>query len=333
MTDRRPPEILLELSSAHILARALHVVAEIGTADDLGAEARSAEELAGGSGVTPDALGRLLRLLETQGVFSADEAGRWRHTESSRWLRSDHPTSVRAFVRMMGMPFGWGSFTALDHALRTDEPSVRVLDPAGPWAYLAAHPDQNAIFQQAMLAKAHGDVAAVLAAYDFSRHRRIADVAGGGGHLINAVLAAHEGTSGVLFELPHVAATVPASPRLEVVAGDFFADPLPACDAYLLMNIVHDWDDAAAGAILAAVAAAGRPGATVLLVETLLPEGPEPHWAKTLDVMMLALTGGRERTLTAYRDLLDAADLECERAIPTATAFSIVQARVRQTGA
>ena len=95
-------------------------------------------------------------------------------------------------------------------------------------------------------------------AYDFSRHRRIADVAGGNGHLIEAVLDAHPGVTGVLFELPHVAAAVAPTPKLEVRAGDFFTDALPRCDAYLLMNIVHDWDDADSVAILTAVAEAGR---------------------------------------------------------------------------
>jgi O-methyltransferase domain len=170
----------------------------------------------------------------------------------------------------------------------------------------------------------------VLDVYDFARHRRIADVAGGHGHLIRAVLAAHPNTTGALFELPAVAAEVPPTPRLDVVAGDFFTDPLPACDAYLLMNIVHDWADAEADAILTAVAEAGRPSrATVLLVETVLPESPEPHWATTLDIIMLALTGGRERTATEYKRLLDLAGIDLVRTLPTATPFSIVEGRVR----
>lgn len=240
--------------------------------------------------------------------------------------------SLRAFARMIGLPGIWGSVTELEHAARTGEPGICQLDPDGPWAYLERHPDQGAIFNQAMTAKAHGDVAAVLATHDFSRYRRIADVAGGRGHLISAVLEAHEKVSGVLFELPHVAAHVTAAPRLEVVAGDFFSDRLPACDAYLLMNVLHDWDDKPATAILQAVAAAGRSsGATVLIVETLLPDDPRPHWSKTLDVLMLAATGGRERTLSSYDELLRAADLELIGATPTATSVSIIEARVRRT--
>lgn len=326
---RPPAETLLELSTAHVTTRALHLIAEAGVADHLDGEPRTAEQLAADTDLDPDALHRVLRLLEVRGVFAADGDGRWRHTGTSRWLRSDHPQSVRAFIRMMGMPFGWGSFTALGHALRTGEPSVLVLDPAGPWAYLAAHADQNAIFQQAMLAKAHDDIAAVIQAYDFSRHHRLADIAGGGGHLVSAVLTAYPDLSGVLFELPHVAEAVPPTPRLSVVAGDFFTDTLPTCDVYLLMNIVHDWGDKEAGAILTAVGDAAPPGATVLLIETILPEGAEPHWAKTLDVVMLALTGGRERTSNQYGSLLGDAGMDVVRVIPTVTAFSVIEARVR----
>ncbi len=201
-------ETVLELSTAYVAARALHVVAELGTADVLDGQPRTAAELASDTGADPDALGRLLRLLASHGIFAdADaDAGSWQHTETSRLLRSDHPMSLRAFARMMGMPFSWESVGALDHPARSGEPGMFVLDPNGFWAYLEAHPDENAIFQQAMTAKAHADVAAVLAAYDFSRHRRIADIGGGRGHLIAAVLASHEDTSGVLFDLPHVAA-------------------------------------------------------------------------------------------------------------------------------
>jgi hypothetical protein len=174
--------------------------------------------------------------------------------------------------RMSGTPFNWESVARLDHAVRSGEPGICQLDPHGWCSYLRSHPEENDIFQQAMTAKANGDVAAVLATCDFSRHRRIADVGGGRGHLIEAVLSANSAAKGVLFELPGIAGEVPPTERLEIVAGDFFTDPLPACDAYLLMNVIHDWDDKAATAILTAVADAGRPAAaTLLLIDAILP--------------------------------------------------------------
>lgn len=329
-SGQTPVDRVLELASAHVAARALHVVAELGIADSLNEEPIAAEQLARPAGVDGDALARVLRLLEAQGIFARDEQGRWRHTEMSRYLRSDHPMSLRGYARMTGTPFSWGSVTHLPRSVRSGEPGMLELDPAGPWAYLEGHPDESAVFQQAMTAKAHHDVAAVLDVYDFSRHSRIADVGGGAGHLIRAVLAAHPDASGVLFDLAEVAAQATPAPRLEVVPGDFFTAPLPACDAYMLMNVVHDWGDEDAGRILAAVADAGRThAATVLVIETVMPDGPEPHRAKTLDVLMLAVTGGRERTLAEYDRLLDAAGIELVREVPTVTAFSIVEGRVR----
>jgi hypothetical protein len=222
------------------------------------------------------------------------------------------------------------SFAEFGHSVRTGRPALEKVDPRGLWPYLQGHPDESEVFEQAMEAKAHADVAAVLNSYDFSPYRRVADIAGGRGHLITAILDAYEAGSGVLFELPDVAAGVQPTPRLDVVAGDFFTDPLPACDAYILMNIVHDWDDDQSRAILSAVAHAGRPaGATVLVIETVMPEGPEDHWAKTLDVLMLAVTEGKERTEAAYRRLFDEAGLELVRTIQTATPFSIVEGRAR----
>jgi catechol 2,3-dioxygenase-like lactoylglutathione lyase family enzyme len=330
MTTRTARDGILELASAHVPARALHVTADLGIADALAGASRTAEELAAAVDADADGLARLLRLLETYGVFARDDSGRWRHTQASGYLRGDHPQSLLSYARMSGTPFNWESVAHLDHAVRSGEPAIGQLDPDGWCSYLESHPGENDIFQQAMTAKAHADVAAVLATYDFSRHRRIADVGGGRGHLITAVLAAYPATNGVLFELPGTAGDVPPAERLDIAAGDFFTDPLPACDAYLLMNVIHDWDGKAATAILTAVADAGRPSdATVLLVEAILPGGSEPHRAKTLDVLMLAITGGRERTLSQYSGLLRGAGLELVRVTPTTTSFSIIEAQAR----
>lgn len=324
-----PHEIVWELANAIVASKALHVVAELGVADHLGDAPTSAATLATACGADPGALDRTLRLLVTCGVFQ-HRHGYYLHTESSRLLRSDHPHSMRAFARLNGLPVFDESFARFDHSVRTGAPALELVDPKGLWNYLHDHPDEAVVFEQAMTGKAHADIAAVLDAYDFSPHRRIADIAGGHGHLIAAVLAHHEDADGVLFELPAVAAEVTPTPRLDVVTGDFFTDSLPACDAYLLMNIIHDWADPEAAAILTAVARAGRSsGAAVLIVETVLPEDSEPHWAKTLDVLMLAVTGGRERTRAEYGRLLDTAGIDLVRTLPTVTPFSIVEGRVR----
>ena len=229
---------------------------------------------------------------------------------------------------MTGTPFCWDALGHLHHAVRTGEAGISRLHPGGWIGYLDVHPGQRAIFQAAMTAKAHDDIAAVLDAHDFSGYRRICDVGGGHGHLLKAVLDRYAETSGVLFELPAVAAEIPSTRRFDVVAGDFFTDPLPDADLYVLMNVVHDWDDNSAVAILSAVGQARR-GAAVLLLEAVMPEGPQRHWSKTLDVLMLAVTGGRERTLTEYRDLLSAAGIDLAGTTPTATPFSIMHGHTR----
>lgn len=328
MTPTATPESIIELSFGHAAARALHVVADLGVADHLD-EPREAKALAEDVAADADALHRLLRLLETRGLFACDAEGRWSHTPASRLLREDHPMSLRAFARMAGTSFGWESFTGLGHATRTGEPGICLLQPEGWTAYLQQHPADAAIFHESMTAKAHADVAAVLQSHDFSRYSRVADIGGGNGHLLRALLGEHPAARGVLFDLPEVAAAAAEHPRIEVVGGDFFTDQLPVCDAYVLMNVVHDWDDDAAATILRAVVEATEPGATVLILEIVLPEGPAPHWAKTLDVMMLAMTGGRERTLSQYDALLRATGLQLVAVTPTRTAFSVIEARVR----
>jgi hypothetical protein len=328
MTTPMPPQVILELSNANVAGRALQVAADSGVADCLDDQPRTAADLAAATSTDPGALARILRLLEERGVFVRDAEGRWVHTEASRLLRSDHPQSLRAFARMTGTPFCWDALGHLHHAVRTGQAGITRLHPGGWIAYLDAHPGQRAIFQAAMTAKAHDDIAAVLDAHDFSRYRRICDVGGGHGHLLKAVLDRYPETSGVLFELPPVAAQVTScTRRLDVVAGDFFTDPFPDADAYVLMNILHDWDDTSAIAILSAVGQARRRGAAVLLLEAVMPDGPQRHWSKTLDVLMLAVTGGRERTLAEYRDLLSAAGIDLVGTTPTATPFSIVEGR------
>jgi C-methyltransferase len=300
----QPHEAVWNLATAVVASRALHVVAELGVADHLADQPVPPKELARRCDADPDGLERLLRLLCTSGIFSHDDAG-FSHTEASRLLCSDHPMSMRAFPRMFGLPVFTASLAQLEHSARTGAPAIEQVEPRGLWAHLAEHPDEAAVFGQSMAAKAAADVAAVLAAYDFGRFGTIADVGGGQGHLLAAILEAAPASSGILFDLPPVIDTVrPPTDRLRLHPGDFFDDELPGADAYLLMEVIHDWDDAHALRILKAIRRAAEPGATVLIIEGVVdPQRPDPR-VHTLDVIMLALTGGRERTAAALGELL-----------------------------
>ncbi|HEU5103416.1 MAG TPA: methyltransferase, partial [Roseiflexaceae bacterium] len=254
MTASNPFATLQLIARGYSLSRCLHVVADLGVADVLDETPRTAAELASAVGTHPDALGRVLRLLSAHGVF-VSQGQMFGHSSASWLLRSDHPQSLRAFVRMLGLPKTWATYEVLEYAVRTGRPATEKVLPSGAWAYYAEHPEEAGIFNAAMAARAHGRVAGVLAAYDFSGFDRIGDIGGGLGHLLRAVLASTPTAKGVLFDLPHVIeqAAKMASERLILQSGDFFHDALPICDAYLVMEIIHDWGDEEAVAILKAI--------------------------------------------------------------------------------
>lgn len=323
-----PPFALVQhIADGYNLSRCLHVVANLGVADALGEAPAPAATLAAAIGADPGVLGRVVRLLAAHGVFVID-GDQISHSPASRLLRSDHPQSMRAFVRMLGLPMQWTLFAALEHAVRTGAPAADAAYPEGFWEYLAQHPAEARIFSAAMVDKARAAIAAILASYDFSGLSSVADIGGGAGHLLVAVLNAVPGARGVLFDLPHVIeeGRSLAGPRLTLEAGDFFRDPLPSCDAYLLMDVIHDWPDPEAAAILRAVRAASRPEARLLLFEYLVSEDPGPEWAKALDIRMLALFGGRQRTQAEFAALLGPAGFRLDRVIDAGTGISIVEA-------
>ena len=326
MDDVPAPQLVWNLATSHAVARCMHVVADLGVADALDGNPATAAELAARTGADADALSRMLRLLAGHGVFALGSEG-YEHTPNSELLRSDHPQSMRAFVRMMGMPVVWNDFTELAKPAATGEPALNF---AGLVAYFAEHPSEASIFNQAMEAKSAGVIPAVVDAYDFTPFKTVADIGGGHGHLLRAILGRVPAASGILFELPHVVADSKgvASDRLRLEAGDFFADPLPVADAYLLMEVIHDWPDDDAAKILAAIRRAAPEHARVVIVEALMPEVAGPHFSKTLDIVMLAVTGGRERTPAEYEVLLRAAGFRFERIVPTASQYSVVEATV-----
>ena len=299
-------DIAMRAISGHLVARCMQVIAEAGIADHLGDDPEGAEMLAARAGVDADAINRILRLLVAHGVFDASPEG-YRHTDASRLLRSDHPRSLRAYARMLGADWQWRAVGALDHALATGETGMRHVFGTESFDYLSHHPDASAIFDAAMESRASLDMASVVEAGDFSRFPVIADIGGGNGSLLRAVLDVAPQSRGTLFDLPHVAGAVPPHDCIAAISGSFFDDRLPKADAYLLRRIMHDWQDGEARRILAAIRAAAEPGARVLIVEAPLPEGNEPHPAKGLDIVMLAVVGGRERTVDEYRALMRSA--------------------------
>ena len=307
--DMQAFDLVQQLCASHYLVRSLHVVAQLGVADAVGDGGRPVGVIAAEVGADADALRRVLRLLESRGLFVLD-GDVVSQSAASQFLRSDHPASLDAFVRMFAQPIQWQTAGELMHAVETGESAAaRVFPAGGTWGYLAANPAEGAVFGRAMAAKSAVQIADVLGAHDFSRHQRIVDVGAGEGHLLRAIIGMHADVEGVLFDLPPVIeAARGAGPleRLEFAPGDFFEGPLPSGDVMILMEVLHDWDDAHCAQILDAVRRAANQETKLLIIEMELTDAKGPAWPKLLDVVMLGLFAARQRTNDEYRDLLNA---------------------------
>ncbi|MDQ3921772.1 MAG: acetylserotonin O-methyltransferase [Actinomycetota bacterium] len=331
LAKANPFDTLHQTAYGHWLARCLHVVAYLGVADALDEETpRSASDLAAAVGTHPDPLGRVLRLLAAHGIFEIQGSDTFGHSAASRLLRTDHPQSMRASVQLPGLPIIWASCGEMEHSVRTGLPAAAEVFPGGFWQYLTQYPEEGRVFNAAMAARAQEAIAGILVSYDFSGFGLIGDIGGGSGHLLRAVLETAPGAKGVLFDQPHVIeeASGIASERLRLQAGDFFRDEPPSCDAYLLMEIIHDWQDEEAAAILKAIRRAAPAHAKLLVIEAIVPDDPGPDWPKMLDIIMLTLFGSRQRTQQEYEALFAQSGFVLEREIDTRAGISILEARV-----
>lgn len=324
-TQATPVDTLLQISGGAVLPRCLHAVANLGIADALSEAPQSAATLAAATGTNSGALERMLRLLSASGVFSHRD-GLFGHTAASRLLRADHPQSMRALVRMFGLPAFWPVIGELEHSLRTGLPTAEKVLAGSVWGYLSSNAEASRIFDEAMTSKAYGQVAGVVGAYDFSAFGVIGDIGGGRGHLLQRVLMSAPGARGVLFDQQHVVeqASGVRSDRLTLQAGNFFKGDLPVCDAYLLMEVIHDWNDQDATKILRNVRSAAPAHSKLLIIEAIIAEDPGLSWPKTLDLWMLAI-GGKQRTRQEYAELFANAGFSFTRQIDTQAGVSIIE--------
>ncbi len=318
-----PSAQLWALATGHMLPRCLQVMAELGVADHLGESPLGTSALATAAGVHPGALGRTLRLLASAGVFEA-HGDLWAHNELSRLLRSDHPQTMRPYLRMLGGRLFWSAAGELEHAVRSGATAVGKLAPEGMWAYFSEHPEEGQLFDAAMTSRSNADIAFMIPSLDFTRYESIADVGGGRGNMLTAVLAAAPTARGVLFDRPEVVADVAPRERMRIQGGDFFKESPPAVDAYIVSRVLHDWADTEAVAILRSIRSVAPSGSELLILESILPETPEPHHTKVLDIIMLLMTGGHERTEREYQMLLDASGFRLDRVVATAGPVSVI---------
>ena len=317
------------LTTGYWVSRCLHVAAELGVADVLGEEPQTAEALAGKLGVQAQPLGRVLRCLANHGVFEM-RGGAFAHNGASRMLASDGEPSLRSLARMMGLRVHWDAYGALEETVRTGRSGIAAVTGGDFFDYLGRHPEYARIFDEAMTGKSLGQIGAILQAYDFSGFRTIGDIGGGAGHLLAAVLETAPGAQGVLFDLPKVIARAAEAPhpRIRYVGGSIFDDDIPPCDAYMQMTVLHDWSDEESARILAAVRRGAPAGARLLLIEAVIGLRDGFDFGMDLDIEMLAMTSGRERTQAEWTRVLAEGGWRLTRIVPARGMSAIVEAEL-----
>jgi O-methyltransferase domain/Dimerisation domain len=328
------PAVMLDLILGAWVAQGITVAAQLGVADALGDHPLSIDELARKVDADPDALGRLLRALIGQGIFRQLRNGHYALNALADTLRSDAPVSIEAWARYIGSSQHREHWSHLLDGVRTGEAVIPRLRGMTAFEYISDEPELAATFNKAMTNISELAIAPVVAAYDFSPFDTVVDVGGGHGRLLSAILAANPRCRGVLFDLPQVLDGAPdllrkygVADRIRIDGGSFFEAVTARGDAYVLKNVIHDWPDEDAIAILRNVRAAAAPGATLLLIEFVIPDHDREFIGKWSDIEMLVSLAARERTADEYRALYERAGFTMTRVVGTAAPFSLVEGK------
>lgn len=323
---------MLQMLNAFLTVQALHVAAALGIADRLADGTRSVDELAKATGAHQRSLYRLLRMLAGLGVFREEEDGRFALTALGGSLRSEGPSSVRDWALFVGAPEMWETWGRLRDTVMTGGAAFPRARGMPLWDYMANHPELGNPFDRWMSRQSDQHNAAIVATYDFSVFRKVADIGGGRGSTLAAILQANPSLGGILLDLPQVVAD-PAplkeagvAQRCEVIGGDMLRGVPTGADVYLIKRVLMDWGDEQAARILRNCAGALPEDGKVLAVEMVLPPGNEPSPSKAFDILMLLNhAGARIRTEAEFGELFMAAGLRLIRVIRTPSPNSILE--------
>lgn len=327
-----PAARMMEMAFGYVLSRAVGAAVRLGVSDLLEHGPRSVGDLAASTQTNADALGRMLRTLAASGVFMETSPGVFANTELSDVLRANAPHSARALTLFITDEMHWNVWGEFLHSVRTGQPSFDHVYQKRPWEWLAENPEASAAFDNAMSSHSSVDAEAVAASYEFREGAAVMDVAGGNGLLLRTILDRSPGLRGILFDQPHViehartAGQLPAE-RCDLAAGSFFESIPSGADYYLMKHIIHDWDDERAAAILGTVRRAISTVGKLLVLEMALPPANQPGFARLLDLEMLVIPGGRERTTEEYRALFRETGFELTRVIPAGPRLTIFEAQ------
>lgn len=331
MTTKGSAE-LLRLINGFQVSQAVGVAAELGIADHLKSGLRDIAGLAAATGSHPRSLHRLMRALCAVGVFQEDADGRFALTPMGAYLRTDVDESRAAWARLVVRDYLWQAWAAALHGVRTGATPFEHVHGHDVWAYREQRPAESALFDLAMASLTKSVACSVMEAVDFGVYDNVVDVGGGRGAFLAQILLSHLDLRATLCEQGHVArearnflGNAGLSERCRIVEGDFFKSVPAGGDVYVLKSILHDWDDKQSLAILRACRRAIAPTAKLLVIEHVMDAlNPSPD---CMDLVMMVVTGGMERTASEYADLFSRAGFELEWVLPTPLPTSILQCR------
>ena len=322
---------LFQMATSYWISQVVYVTAELGVADVLKQGRKSCREIATETGADERALYRLLRALCTIGLIHNAGTDQFTLAARGRPLVSGVPGSLRAMVLTLG-DMHYAAWGHLLESVRTGTSGFQTAFGAPLFDYLGCDLEAGNTFNAAMTDYSTLVAHAVLLAYDFSDTGWLVDLGGGCGRLLTSIMRMYPEMQGTLFDTPAVIAAAdshldlaPGAARLSLVPGNFLEAVPPGADVYLMSGVVHDWDDERAVRILANCRASMARTGRVLVVECVVPEGDESSFSKLLDLNMLVMNGGRERTQAEFQELFDAAGLRITRVLPTLSPLSVVE--------
>ena len=329
-----PPHVqLIQMASAFFVARVAYAAAKLGLADRLADGPKSAADLAGPMRMHAPSLHRFMRTLASLGILTERTDQAFALTAVGEALKTGAPGSARGTLLAFGGDWFTRPWEEVVYSLETGKTAFEKSFGMPIFDYLAQHPEEASHFSEAMVGFHGEEPPAVAAAYDFSAFDTIVDVGGATGNMLAHVLGRHAGQRGVLFDRPHVVGDAPAllrargvDARVTIESGSFFETVPAGGDAYILSHIIHDWNEDQCLTILGHCRKAIKAGGRLLIVEMVLPSGDAPHPGKVLDMVMLVMPGGQERTEAEYAALLEKAGFRLARVVPTASPVSVVEA-------
>ncbi len=332
-TGGSPRESLFGMLNAYVISQSLYVAAKLGIADKLADGPKSTDDLAASTEAHAPSLYRILRTLASEGVFAELDGNRFELTPMAEFLRSGIPGSLRGWAIMRGEPSLWRSWGEILHSVETGRPAFNHAFGMQAFEYFGKHPEVAAMFDDAMRSVSGQKFGAVAEAYDFSGIGTLVDVGGGNGGLMATILKANLHMKGTIAELSHVVENsrkrIDADgliDRCECVATDMFEEVPKGGDAYILANVIHDWDDERSRIILKNCHRAMSDEGRLLLVEMILSPANKPHLSKIADIEMLVMTeGGKERSEHEYAELCETAGFRLSKVIPTVSPWSIIE--------